>query len=81
MFPVPELVRSLEQEAACSVQYFQNTPDVVPIQMRQEMPHDKGQAVRAKTSRTPKLTNNGALFLRGFLGQVPGTAAAVLAGI
>ncbi|GBR38958.1 hypothetical protein AA11826_1918 [Komagataeibacter oboediens DSM 11826] len=60
---------------------FQNTPDVVPVQMWQEMPHDKGQVIQAKTGRTPKVTDNGALFLRGFPGQFPGTAAAVLAGV
>ncbi|GBR09767.1 hypothetical protein AA21952_2922 [Acetobacter oeni LMG 21952] len=60
---------------------FQNTPDIVPFQMRQEMPHDEGQIIQAKTGRTPKLTDNGALFLRGFPGEFPRAAAAIPAGV
>jgi len=60
---------------------FQNTPDIVPVQVWQEMPHDEGQIIQAKTSRAPELTDNGTLLLQAFPGEFQGTAAAVLAGV
>lgn len=60
---------------------FQYPPDIVPVQMRQEMSHDEGQVTQTKSGGTSKLTDNGALFLRGFPDQFPGTTAAVLAGV
>ncbi|MEE8662325.1 MAG: hypothetical protein SOH81_01920 [Acetobacter sp.] len=44
------------------------------------MPHDKGPNIQTKTSRMPKLTDNGALFFRGFAGEFSGMDAAVLTG-
>ena len=49
---------------------FEDAIDRIAVEMRQEVRDDEGQIIERKAGRAAQSTDNGALFLRGFPGQL-----------
>lgn len=56
---------------------LENAPDAVTVQVRQEMPQDKGQIIKAEFGCLAQMANDRPLFLTGFPGKPFGAAGPV----
>ena len=69
---------AIRRRQAAQARGFQDAVDRVTVEMRQEVADHKGEVIQRKAGCATQRTDNGALFIRCFPGQLVRAAGAIL---